>query len=78
MDAPEFNSTESWATDLLFIEVLPVPATRFRPISIMGEQKYENAQTVMFKRVLEASDALRGIQQCMVAEQTGATPTVKI
>lgn len=44
----------------------------------MGEQKYENAQTVMFKRVLEASDALRGIQQCMVAEQTGATPTVKI
>lgn len=62
--------------DLLFIEMLPVPATRFRPISVMGEQKYENSMTVMLKRVLEAGEALRGVQQCMVAEQTGAIPTV--
>ncbi|KAJ2741692.1 hypothetical protein GGI20_005011 [Coemansia sp. BCRC 34301] len=47
--------------DMFFIEALPVPPTKFRPASIMGDEIMENPQNVYLGNVLKACVALRNL-----------------
>ncbi|XP_064625511.1 DNA-directed RNA polymerase I subunit RPA1-like [Lineus longissimus] len=46
-------------TDVFFIDCVPVPASKYRPIASMGDKKYENRQTANLSRVLQSSILLR-------------------
>ncbi|XP_005101550.1 DNA-directed RNA polymerase I subunit RPA1 [Aplysia californica] len=47
------------ATEVFFMEVLPVPPTRFRPLSVMKERKYEHPQTANLANVLRGCVEMR-------------------
>jgi DNA-directed RNA polymerase I subunit RPA1 len=40
-------------TDMFFVDIIPVPPSRFRPISSMGEKKYESSQTTNLQKILK-------------------------
>ncbi|XP_074641048.1 DNA-directed RNA polymerase I subunit RPA1-like [Tubulanus polymorphus] len=41
--------------DIFFVEVLPVPPNRFRPVTIMGDKKFESGQTANYAKVIESA-----------------------
>ena len=48
----------------------PPPPPRFRPPSVMGEQKYEHTQNITLQRILQAVVNLQSIHQDMDAADT--------
>ncbi|CAG8448743.1 13571_t:CDS:10 [Ambispora leptoticha] len=40
--------------DIFFLELIAVPPTRFRPISVVGDKQLENTHNTHFKRILKA------------------------
>lgn len=63
-------------TDMFFIEVVPVPPTKFRPISVMSGQKFEHPQTSNLLRVLKCNLLVREILWEM--EKAGASTQVEL
>ncbi|KAJ8306316.1 hypothetical protein KUTeg_016861 [Tegillarca granosa] len=57
-------------TDIFFLEIVPVPPSRFRPIARMKDKKFENAQTANLCRLLVDSAAIR-----QLIEQIGKDTT---
>ncbi|ELU12458.1 hypothetical protein CAPTEDRAFT_154177 [Capitella teleta] len=55
--------------DVFFIEVLPVIPTKFRPVSFMGEKKFESGQTTTLCRCVGLCWELRGILASMKADE---------
>ncbi|XP_048588420.1 DNA-directed RNA polymerase I subunit RPA1 isoform X2 [Nematostella vectensis] len=41
------------SADMFFVEVLPVVPSRFRPLSVLGEKRFENPQTATLAKVLK-------------------------
>ncbi|XP_071952689.1 DNA-directed RNA polymerase I subunit RPA1-like [Antedon mediterranea] len=54
----ENSTTGESAIDLFFLEVIPVIPTKFRPVSAMGDKRFENPQTGGLTRVLKDSQTL--------------------
>jgi DNA-directed RNA polymerase I subunit RPA1 len=52
--------------DIFFMEVVPVPPTRFRPASKMGEMLFENPQNTLLQKVLTASSQIASINERLV------------
>ncbi|CAL1540316.1 unnamed protein product [Lymnaea stagnalis] len=50
-------------TDVFFLDVIPVPPSRFRPLSIMKERKYEHPQTANLSNVLRECVTLKDLLQ---------------
>lgn len=46
-------------TDVFFLDVIPVPPSRFRPLNVMKDRKYEHAQTANLANVLRECVALK-------------------
>ncbi|XP_028403627.1 DNA-directed RNA polymerase I subunit RPA1-like isoform X2 [Dendronephthya gigantea] len=44
---------------MFFLNVLPVPPSRFRPISVMGDKKFDNPQSANLTKVLEDCQVLK-------------------
>jgi len=49
------------SADMFFMEVIPVPPTRFRPPATMGETLFEHPQNEMLAKVLNTSYKLRDL-----------------
>ncbi|XP_076439976.1 DNA-directed RNA polymerase I subunit RPA1-like [Babylonia areolata] len=47
------------ATDMFFLTAVLVPPSRFRPLSVMGDKKFENQQTASLSRVLTDNCEIR-------------------
>ncbi|KAL8612111.1 hypothetical protein ACOMHN_013990 [Nucella lapillus] len=47
------------ATDMFFLSVVMVPANHFRPLSVMGDRKFENPQTACLSRILADNTEIR-------------------
>ncbi|XP_059155055.1 DNA-directed RNA polymerase I subunit RPA1-like [Physella acuta] len=50
-------------TDVFFLDTLPVPPSRFRPLSVMKERKYEHPQTANLSAVLKECVTLKDLLQ---------------
>ncbi|KAI8773138.1 DNA-directed RNA polymerase I subunit RPA1 [Biomphalaria glabrata] len=50
-------------TDVFFLDVLPVPPSRFRPLSVMKERKYEHPQTANLSNIIKECVTLRDLLQ---------------
>ncbi|KAK7444863.1 hypothetical protein BaRGS_00040387 [Batillaria attramentaria] len=48
-------------TDMFFLDAVLVPPSRFRPLSVMGDRKFENPQTANFSRVLADNFEIRDL-----------------
>eukprot|EP00794_Sanderia_malayensis_P010830 gene10831-11982_t len=46
------DSSEFSSTDMFFLDVVAVPPSRFRPVSTLGEKRFENPQTANLNKVL--------------------------
>ncbi len=62
--------------DIFFMEVVPVPPTRFRPASKMGDMLFESAQNTLLSKVLVAggtiatlNEKLRGLHDIKEVEE---------
>lgn len=53
--------------DIFFMDVVPVPPTRFRPASRLGESLFENAQNTLLSKVLTASTQIATINERLLA-----------
>lgn len=51
--------------DVLFSDIIPVPATKFRPIRFFKGDRFEHPQTVNLRRILEANEILIAINKLM-------------
>jgi hypothetical protein len=51
----------------LLLLTCPVVLHRFRPPSVMGEQKYEHTQNITLQRILQAVINIQSIHQDMAA-----------
>ncbi|XP_022315529.2 DNA-directed RNA polymerase I subunit RPA1-like [Crassostrea virginica] len=69
------NSGSDYPTDAFFIEVVPVPPSKFRPISSLRDKKFENPQTMNLCNVLKGSALVRKILSMKAAEEDGKTQT---
>lgn len=49
--------------DMFFMDVLPVPPTRFRPAAKMGDELFENAQNSLLSAVLATSKRIQDLNQ---------------
>ncbi|XP_070563725.1 DNA-directed RNA polymerase I subunit RPA1-like [Ptychodera flava] len=56
--AEDENSENPNSLDVFFLEVIPVPPSRFRPISKVGDKRFENPQTANLNHVLTNSITL--------------------
>ncbi|XP_019629041.1 PREDICTED: DNA-directed RNA polymerase I subunit RPA1-like isoform X3 [Branchiostoma belcheri] len=61
--------------DIFFLEVLPVPPSRFRPVSVLGDKRFENAQTSNLAKVLAECVVARKLLQEMGKEEGEDTKT---
>ncbi|XP_041360150.1 uncharacterized protein LOC121376369 [Gigantopelta aegis] len=50
-------------TDIFFHDIIPVAPPRFRPLSCMGERRYENSQTANLCKLLEDNQLIKEILQ---------------
>eukprot|EP00058_Branchiostoma_floridae_P008853 XP_002594341.1 hypothetical protein BRAFLDRAFT_201044 [Branchiostoma floridae] len=64
--------------DIFFLEVLPVPPSRFRPVSVLGDKRFENAQTSNLAKVLAECVVVRKLLQEMGKEEAESTKTGKV
>uniref|UniRef100_A0A915KH80 DNA-directed RNA polymerase n=1 Tax=Romanomermis culicivorax TaxID=13658 RepID=A0A915KH80_ROMCU len=55
----KFLDKDSAPTDALFYDILPVVPSKFRPIAHMYGMKFENAQTTVYRKILESCESLR-------------------
>ncbi|XP_052810429.1 DNA-directed RNA polymerase I subunit RPA1-like isoform X2 [Mya arenaria] len=55
------HSGLEFPTDIFFLEAIPVPPTKFRPISEMHDQKYEHSQTSNLLAILKDNSLVRDI-----------------
>jgi DNA-directed RNA polymerase I subunit RPA1 len=68
------------SADMFFIEVIPVPPTRFRPPAIMGETLFEHPQNELLAKVLNTSYRLRDLNADLHAasvKQSGVDDTTR-
>lgn len=62
--APISKEGYSWASaDIFFLDVIPVPPTRFRPPAKLGETLFEHPQNELLTKVLTTCVRLRDIQR---------------
>jgi DNA-directed RNA polymerase I subunit RPA1 len=52
--------------DMFFMDVIPVPPTRFRPASKMNDELFENAQNSLLSTVISTSQRIQLLNQRMV------------
>jgi DNA-directed RNA polymerase I subunit RPA1 len=62
---------------MFFIEVLPVAPSRFRPLSTMGEEKFENPTNVYLSSILKTNLRLVELRSEEVLKQKAAVTTQK-
>lgn len=65
-------SGQTSPADMFFLDVVPVPPSRFRPIAQMGEKRFENPQTTNLNKVLEDSIAIHELMVERQEPETGA------
>ncbi|KAJ8584792.1 beta and beta-prime subunits of DNA dependent RNA-polymerase [Rhizopogon salebrosus TDB-379] len=68
------------SADMFFMEVIPVPPTRFRPPATMGDTLFEHPQNEMLAKVLNTSYKLRDINadlQAASAKGSGVDDTAR-
>ena len=58
---------------IFFVEILPVPPTRFRPPSVLNGRVFENAQNGYLTAILKASNQIVTIRERYLAEGGGTT-----
>uniref|UniRef100_A0A914VLZ9 DNA-directed RNA polymerase subunit n=1 Tax=Plectus sambesii TaxID=2011161 RepID=A0A914VLZ9_9BILA len=58
--------------DVLFCELVPVPPTKYRPIRLFKGEKFENPQTANLRKLLEATETVRGIHMIMSGSKNQA------
>lgn len=58
--------------DMFFMEVLPVPPTRFRPPAKMGDSVFEHPQNELLTKVLVTAYRLRDLEEAL--REAGAKP----
>lgn len=66
------------STDIFFLDVIPVPPSRFRPVSRMGDKQFENPQTANLSRLLSDSVLIRLIIDLMDKQNKEKSETVEI
>ncbi|XP_061175152.1 DNA-directed RNA polymerase I subunit RPA1-like [Saccostrea echinata] len=69
------NSGADYPTDAFFIEIIPVPPSRFRPVSSLKDKKFENPQTMNLCNVLKGSALIRQILSLKLVEDEGKEMT---
>ena len=63
--------------DIFFIQVLPVPPSRFRPASKLGDKTFENPLTTMLQKVLTACKDLSDISAILKDSNPGTPEHVR-
>lgn len=58
-------ASDAISADMFFLEVLPVPPTRFRPPAKMGEMIFENPQNELLGKVLRTTFRIRDVHLCL-------------
>ena len=58
------------SADMFFMEIIPVPPTRFRPPATMGETLFEHPQNELLAKVLNTSYRLRDLNADLQAAAT--------
>jgi DNA-directed RNA polymerase I subunit RPA1 len=66
-----FNAPKASA-DIFFMDVVPVPPTRFRPASKMGDSLFENPQNSLLSKILTTAQLLVSTQQRLAELQIAA------
>ncbi|CAD5211450.1 unnamed protein product [Bursaphelenchus okinawaensis] len=51
--------------DVLFMETILIPPTKFRPVRFFAGQKYESSSTVIFRKILEADQLLSMVKMSL-------------
>lgn len=51
---------------IFFMDVVPVPPTRFRPASMMGDELFENSQNSLLTAVIKTCDRIRDLNVRLV------------
>lgn len=78
---PMLRFTElDYPTDIFFMDVVPVPPNRFRPISVRQDKKFEHAQSANLLRVLKGNVVVKEIlwemeKQAANTQIDGAIPS---
>ncbi|KAI6183947.1 DNA-directed RNA polymerase subunit [Aphelenchoides bicaudatus] len=49
--------------DMLFMETILIPPSKFRPIRVLKEQRFESPSTVNYRKLLESDEVLRLLYQ---------------
>ena len=57
---------------IFFIRVLPVAPNKFRPPSVLGDQKYEHTQNVTMQRIINAALSLQSSQELLQGSAAAA------
>ncbi|CAH1774106.1 unnamed protein product [Owenia fusiformis] len=70
LDVP-VTDTDSYPTDMFFLSVVPVPPSRFRPISQMGDKRFENPQSGNLVNVIKSNYTIRRVLQQKYREEVG-------
>jgi DNA-directed RNA polymerase I subunit RPA1 len=63
-----FAENQLSPADTFFLDVMVVPPSRYRPISSLGDKKFENPQTANLQKVLQDCLAIKGILENKVAD----------
>lgn len=65
------ESSADYPTDAFFIDVVPVPPSRFRPVSSLRDKKFENPQTQTLCNVLKGAALIRKILSLKSTQENG-------